>query len=106
MNPIDNETANRRAYKKTELVRHRHKALSFTFRTTRHRPERQCAAGRLNHRATDTLHEAKQDQLQNILRKAAERTVDDLWTAIGRLVDVFTPSECANYFSAAGYDAD
>jgi hypothetical protein len=27
-------------------------------------------------------------------------------TTIGRLVDVFTPQECANYFAAAGYDAD
>ena len=45
-------------------------------------------------------------KLKALLRKAAERTVDGLWSAIGRLVDVFTPSECANYFSAAGYDAD
>lgn len=45
-------------------------------------------------------------KLKALLRKAAERTVDGLWTAIGRLVDVFTPHECANYFSAAGYDAD
>ena len=40
-----------------------------------------------------------------VLRKAAERTVEGLWTAIGRLIDVFTPTECANYFAAAGYDA-
>ena len=40
-----------------------------------------------------------------LLRKAAERTVEGLWTAIGRLIDVFTPTECANYFAAAGYDA-
>ena len=45
-------------------------------------------------------------KLKALLRKAAERTVEGLWTAIGRLVDVFTPSECANYFAAAGYDAD
>lgn len=38
------------------------------------------------------------------LRKAAERTVDGLWSAIGRIVGLFTPRECANYFSAAGYD--
>jgi transposase len=44
-------------------------------------------------------------KLKALLRKAAERTVEGLWTAIGRLVDVFTPSECANYFAAAGYDA-
>jgi len=40
------------------------------------------------------------------LRKASERTVEGLWTTIGRLVDTFAPTECANYFTAAGYDAD
>jgi transposase len=45
-------------------------------------------------------------KLKALLRKAAERTVDGLWTAIGRFVDVFTTQECANYFAAAGYDAD
>lgn len=45
-------------------------------------------------------------KLKAMLRKAAERTVDGLWTAIGRIVDLFTPTECANYFAAAGYDPD
>jgi transposase len=44
-------------------------------------------------------------KLKALLRKAAERTVESLWTTIGRLLDVFTPTECANYFAAAGYDA-
>src|SRR6478609_4927112 len=44
-------------------------------------------------------------KLKALLRKAAERTVEGLWTAIGHLIDVFTPTECANYFAAAGYDA-
>lgn len=44
-------------------------------------------------------------KLKALLRKAAERTVDGLWTAIGRLIDNFTPHECRNYFAAAGYDA-
>jgi transposase len=44
-------------------------------------------------------------KLKALLRRAAERTVHGLWTAIGRLIDDFTPSECANYFAAAGYDA-
>jgi transposase len=44
-------------------------------------------------------------KLKALLRKAAERTVEGLWTAIGRLLDAFTPEECANYFAAAGYDA-
>lgn len=44
-------------------------------------------------------------KLKALLRKAAERTLDGLWAAIGRLLDAFTPDECANYFAAAGYDA-
>ena len=43
-------------------------------------------------------------KLKALLRKAAERTIAGLWNAIGRLIDTFTPSECANYFAAAGYD--
>ena len=44
-------------------------------------------------------------RLKALLRQAAERTVEGLWTAIGRLVDLFAPDECARYFAAAGYDA-
>ena len=44
-------------------------------------------------------------KLKALLRKAAARTVQGLWAAIGRLIDTFTPAECANYFAAAGYDA-
>ncbi len=45
-------------------------------------------------------------KLKALLRKAAERTVEGLWATIGRLIDAFTPAECANYFRAAGYDPD
>ena len=45
-------------------------------------------------------------KLKALLRKAAERTVDGLWAAIGRIVPTFSPAECANYFAAAGYDPD
>ncbi len=45
-------------------------------------------------------------KLKALLRKTAERTVEGLWTAIGRLLDAFTPSDCANFFAAAGYDPD
>lgn len=41
-----------------------------------------------------------------MLRKAGERTVSGLWDLIGQLVDIFQPRECANDFSACGYDAD
>ena len=45
-------------------------------------------------------------KLKAMLRKAAERTVEGLWTAIGGIINTFTPAECANYFAAAGYDPD
>ena len=45
-------------------------------------------------------------KLKAFLRKAAERTIEGLWRVIGRLVDLFTPDECANYFTAAGYEPD
>lgn len=45
-------------------------------------------------------------KLKAMLRKAAERTVNGLWKAIGRIIDDFTPAECTNYFIAAGYDPE
>jgi transposase len=45
-------------------------------------------------------------KLKAMLRKAAERTIDGLWNAIGRIINTVTPEECTNYFAAAGYDAE
>lgn len=45
-------------------------------------------------------------KLKAALRKAATRTVPDLWQAIATAIDAFTPTECQNYFAAAGYDRD
>ncbi|MDX8516473.1 IS630 family transposase, partial [Mesorhizobium sp. VK23E] len=45
-------------------------------------------------------------KLKALLRAKAERTIKVLWDAVGTVVDLFTPAECANYFKAAGYDAD
>lgn len=42
-------------------------------------------------------------KLKALLRAAAERTVDRLWAAIGRLLDRFTRRECRNYFRHCGY---
>ena len=41
-----------------------------------------------------------------MVRVAAERSVEALWHLIGKLIDGFSPQECANYFAAAGYDPD
>ena len=43
-------------------------------------------------------------KLKAMLRKTAARTIDGLWSAIGKIIDTFNPTECANYFAAAGYD--
>ena len=45
-------------------------------------------------------------KLKALLRKAAARTVEGLWNTIGRIIDAFSPAECANYFAAAGCDAE
>jgi transposase len=45
-------------------------------------------------------------KLKAHLRKAAERTIHGLWNAIGRILDLYAPQECANYFASTGYDAD
>ena len=42
-------------------------------------------------------------KLKAQLRKAAERSVEDLWRRIGTLLHSFTPQECRNYFRHAGY---
>jgi transposase len=42
-------------------------------------------------------------KLKARLRKAAARTIDQLWTAIAEAIDAYSPTECANYFAAAGY---
>jgi transposase len=42
-------------------------------------------------------------KLKALLRKAAERSVDGLWSRIASLLSAFTPEECANYFRNAGY---
>src|SRR5580658_2716345 len=42
-------------------------------------------------------------KLKEMLRAEAQRTVEALWSAVGRLLDRFTSAECANYLAHAGY---
>jgi transposase len=42
-------------------------------------------------------------KIKALLRKAAKRSVDELWQEIGRLLDTLTPNECLNYFASSGY---
>ena len=43
-------------------------------------------------------------KLKHLLRKAAERTIETVCSAIGQLLDAFTSEECTNYFKNAGYE--
>jgi len=44
-------------------------------------------------------------KLKALLKKAAARTINDLWQAIAEALPRLTPDDCRNYFEAAGYDA-
>jgi len=43
-------------------------------------------------------------KLKSHLRKQCARTFDEVWQAIGKICDMFSPQECRNYFRAAGYE--
>ncbi len=45
-------------------------------------------------------------KLKSLIRKAAARTYDQLWAAVGQVCDLFPDEECYNFFKAAGYEAD
>ena len=42
-------------------------------------------------------------KLKALLRKAAARTKEDLWSIIGRLLDAWSTTECSNYLRHCGY---
>ena len=42
-------------------------------------------------------------KLKHLLRKAAARTIEAVWAAIGEALNAFKPKECANYFENSGY---
>ena len=42
-------------------------------------------------------------KLKDALRKAAARSLDAVSDEIARILDTYTPAECANYLRAAGY---
>jgi transposase len=42
-------------------------------------------------------------KLKHLMRDASPRTVEDTWRKAGVLLDLFSPSECANYLRNSGY---
>lgn len=45
-------------------------------------------------------------KLKALLRAAAARTRDALWTTVGLILDAVTPHEARNLFTASGYEPD
>jgi transposase len=45
-------------------------------------------------------------KLKTLIRKAAARTYDQLWKAVGQVCDLFKEEECYNFFKAAGYETE
>ena len=45
-------------------------------------------------------------KLKALIRRAAARTHDDLWQAVGHVCNLFSDEECYNFFKAAGYQTD
>jgi hypothetical protein len=37
------------------------------------------------------------------MRDASPRTIEDTWRKAGQIIDLFTPQECSNYLTNAGY---
>ena len=45
-------------------------------------------------------------KLKAALRKAAARTIPELWDVIAEAIETFRRDDCINYFAKAGYDLD
>ncbi len=45
-------------------------------------------------------------KLKTLLRKRAARSFDAITQALGEICNLFSVTECRNYFKAAGYEAD
>ena len=45
-------------------------------------------------------------KLKALLRGAAARNFEALWSALGDICALFEPDECRNFFKAAGYASD
>jgi transposase len=45
-------------------------------------------------------------KLKSKLRAAGKRTIPELESYLGEVLDTFSPDECANYFASCGYRRD
>ncbi|MDU1690011.1 MAG: IS630 family transposase, partial [Bradyrhizobium sp.] len=42
-------------------------------------------------------------KLKHLMRAAEPRTIEETWRKAGRLLDLFSAEECANYLKNSGY---
>lgn len=42
-------------------------------------------------------------KLKHLVRKAQPRSVETTWRKVGELLDLFSPTECANFLRNSGY---
>jgi transposase len=42
-------------------------------------------------------------KLKHLMRRISERTIETVWKRVGKLLESYSPTECANYFRNAGY---
>ena len=45
-------------------------------------------------------------KIKTLIRKAAARTYEQLWKAVGNVCNLFSDEECFNFFKAAGYETN
>ncbi|WP_404381690.1 IS630 family transposase [Caenispirillum salinarum] len=45
-------------------------------------------------------------KLKTLIRKAAARSYETLWAAVGHICDLVSEDECRNFLKAAGYEGD
>ena len=45
-------------------------------------------------------------KLKAHLRRIGARTIDALWRTVGDICALYSPDECRNYLTAAGYASD
>jgi transposase len=45
-------------------------------------------------------------KIKALLKKAAARTLEDLWEAIRNAINAITPTDCRSFFTATGYEPE
>jgi hypothetical protein len=83
----------------------RRKSINLSPRRARGTPgrwERACCISRPTARTSP--NRAALRQAQSLLRSAAARTRDALWSTIGQALDAFPEAECQNYLANSGYE--